>query len=168
MVFVEFLTSLSWLSVVLFVIGMVLVVAEMFQPGFGLFGTFGIISLIGCVFVTANSIVQGVILTVVIAMMLLILFLAFLLIFSNGKIPSNLILTEAERKEDGYVGTPDYSDYLGKTGFVTTICRPVGSADFDGDKLEVVTMGEFIDTGKSVEVIEIEGNRIVVREFVAL
>ena len=168
MIFVEFLAGLTWLSVVLFVVGMVLVIAEMFQPGFGLFGTFGVIALIGCVFITANSIFQGVILTIVIAMMLLILFLAFLLIFSNGKIPANLILTEAERKEDGYVGTPDYSNYLGKTGLVTTICRPVGSADFDGDRLEVVTMGEFIDTGKSVEVVEIEGNRIVLRESVAL
>ena len=168
MVFVEFLTGLSWLSVTLFVVGMVLVIAEMFQPGFGLFGIFGALALIGCVFVTANSIVQGVILTIVIAMMLLILFLAFLLMFSNGKIPANLILTEAERKEDGYVGTLDYSGYLGKTGLVTTICRPVGNADFDGDRLEVVTMGEFIDTGKWVEVVEIEGNRIVVRESVAL
>jgi len=165
MAFMDLLIGVSWISVVLFVVGMVLVIAEMFQPGFGLFGTFGVLTLIGCIFVTANTITEGVILTIIITAILLVLFFIFLVMFSKGKIPGKLILEQAERKEDGYVGTADYSDFLGKTGMVTSICRPVGSANFEHKKLEVVTMGEFIEAGTPVEVIEVEGNRVVVREI---
>ena len=164
MAFMDLLIGVSWISVVLFVVGMILVIAEMFQPGFGLFGTFGVLSLIGCIFVTASTISEGIILTVIIAAILLILFFIFLALFSKGKLPNKLILNDSENKEDGYVGTVDYNDFLGKTGLVTTICRPVGSAYFDGARLEVVTMGEYIEKGTPVKVIEVEGNRVVVRE----
>ncbi|MCL2223092.1 MAG: hypothetical protein FWC20_12115 [Oscillospiraceae bacterium] len=164
MAFMDLLIGVSWISVVLFVVGMILVIAEMFQPGFGLFGTFGVLTLIGCIFVTANTVAEGVILTIAITIILLILFFVFLILLSRGKIPGKLILEQAEKKEDGYVGTADYSIFLGKTGLVTTLCRPVGSADFNGKRLEVVTTGEYIEQGASVEVIEVEGNRVVVRE----
>ncbi len=36
--------------------------------------------------------------------------------------------------------------------------------DLDGVKLDVVTRGEYIPKDTMVEVIEVEGNRIVVRE----
>jgi len=164
MAFMDLLIGVSWISVVLFVVGMILVIAEMFQPGFGLFGTFGVLTLIGCIFVTANTITEGIILTIAITAILLILFFIFLVLLSRGKIPGKLILEQAEKKEDGYVGTADYNNFIGKTGLVTSICRPVGSAYFDGKRLEVVTMGEFIEKGASVEVIEVEGNRVVVKE----
>lgn len=164
MTLVDLLIGASWISVVLFVAGMILIIAEMFQPGFGLFGIFGVILLVGCIFVTSSTVIEGIILTIAIVMILLLLFCFFLILFSKGIVPNKLILTESESREEGYVGTPDYNEFLGKTGLVTTVCRPVGSADFGGSKLEVVTMGEFIEKGVSVEVIEIEGNRIVVRE----
>jgi len=164
MAFMDLLIGVSWISVLLFVVGMVLVIAEMFQPGFGFFGVFGVLTLIGCIFVTANTVTEGIILTIAITALLLIMFFIFLVLFSKGKIPGKLILLQAETTEEGYVGTSDYSAFLGKTGLVTTLCRPVGSADFEGKKIEVVTMGEYIENGTSIEVIEVEGNRVVVRE----
>ena len=53
--------------------------------------------------------------------------------------------------------------YLGKIGIVVATCRPAGMADFDGVKLDVVTRGEYIEKGAMVDVIEVEGNRIVVK-----
>ena len=40
--------------------------------------------------------------------------------------------------------------------------RPVGTADFDGVKLEVLAEGEFIEAGKPVRVVRVEGRKIVV------
>ena len=164
MAFMDLLIGVNWISVVLFVVGIILIIAEMFQPGFGIFGIFGVLTLIGCIFVTANTVLEGVIFTIIITIILLILFFIFLVLLSKGKIPGKLILEKEEKKEYGYVGTADYTDLIGKSGMVTTICRPVGSAIFDGKKIEVVTLGEFINTGTSVEVIEVEGNRVVIRE----
>ena len=161
--FVELLVNVSWISLILFIIGIGLLIVEMFEPGFGFFGVFGIISLVGCIFVTANTVTEGIMLTAFFFVILLIMLGIFLFPVSRGKLPGKLVLKDSETKDDGYSGTKDMNEYLGKTGEVVTICRPVGNVDFNGTKLEVVSRGEFIEKGAAVEVIEIEGNRVVVR-----
>ena len=37
-----------------------------------------------------------------------------------------------------------------------------GTVDLDGERVDVVTEGEFIDRGARVRVVEVEGNRVVV------
>jgi len=164
MEFVELLSNISWVSIVLFIIGIGLIVVEMFEPGIGFFGVFGIISLIACIFVTAQTVLQGLLLTGFFFVLLLILLGVFLVIFSKGRVPRKLILHESETVDQGFTGTEDMKYLMGRSGIVTTTCRPVGNVNFDGVKLDVVSLGEFIEKGTTVEVIEIEGNRIVVRE----
>jgi len=161
--FIELLTNVSWISITLFVVGIGLLVVEMFEPGFGFFGIFGVISLIGCIFVTASTVTEGIILTAFFFVIVLIMLGIFLFFVSKGKLPNRLVLKDSESRDDGYSGTNDMNGYMGKTGVVTTICRPVGNVDFDGIKLEVVSRGEFIEKGVKVEVIETEGNRVVVK-----
>jgi len=161
--FVELLANVSWISITLFIIGIGLLVVEMFEPGFGIFGILGAISLIGCIFVTASTVTEGIILTAFFFVILLIMLGIFLFLVSKGKLPGKLVLKDSESRDDGYSGTRDMNEYLGKTGIVITTCRPVGNVDFDGVKLEVVSLSEFIEKGTTVEVIEIEGNRVVVK-----
>ena len=164
--FIGLVESVSIISIVLFVIGVGLLIVEMFEPGFGFFGAFGIISLIACIFVTADTVAQGLTLTAIFFVIILIMLGIFLALVSKGKLPGKLILKDAETLEQGFSGTEDMAYLMGKTGVVLTICRPVGNVDFDGVKLEVVTQGEFIEKGETVEVIEIEGNRVVVKQRV--
>jgi len=161
----ELLAGISWISVVLFIVGIGLLIIEMLDPGFGFFGVFGILSLVGCIFVTAETVAQGVMLTVIFSVIVLIMLAIFMIMVSKGKLPNKFILREAETKEDGFVGTEDFSGFMGKKGILSVACRPVGSVDFDGKKIEVVSRGEFIDKGITVEVIEIEGNRVVVKRL---
>ena len=163
MEFIEMLANVSLFSIILFVVGIGLIIVEMFDPGFGFFGAFGIISLIACIFVTAETVAHGLILTAVFFVILLVLLGIFLILVSKGKLPGKLVLRESETVEQGFSGTEDMAYLMGKSGNVITICRPVGNVDFDGVKLEVVTQGEFIEKGTTGEVIEIEGNRVVVR-----
>ena len=163
MVFFELLASASIFSIILFLVGVGLIIAEMFEPGFGFFGAFGVISLIICIFVTANTVAEGLMLTAFFFVIVLILLAVFLVLVSKGNLPKRLILHEAETAEEGFTGTEDMKHMMGKTGIVTTICRPVGNVDFDGVKLEVISQSEFIDKGIMVEVIGIEGNRVVVK-----
>jgi len=163
MEFLNLLSNVSTLSIILFIVGIGLIVVEMFEPGFGFFGVFGIISLLICVFVTAQTVLQGLILTAIFFVILMILLVIFLTFVSKGRLPKRLILHESETIEQGFSGTEDMKYLMGKTGVVTTLCRPVGNVDFDGVKLDVVSRGEYINKGTIVEVIEIEGNRIVVK-----
>jgi membrane-bound serine protease (ClpP class) len=42
--------------------------------------------------------------------------------------------------------------------------RPAGVADIDGSRVDVVSDGEFIETGAAIEVTRVDGNRVVVRQ----
>jgi len=161
---IELLSSVSWISITLFVVGIALLIIEMLEPGFGFFGVFGIIALVACIFVTADTVAEGVMLTVVFAVIVLIMLGIFLIMVSKGKIPNKFILRDSESKESGFSGTVDFTEYMSKKGIVTAACRPVGNVDFDGVKIDVISRGEFIDKGLTVEVIEVEGNRVVVKK----
>ena len=45
-----------------------------------------------------------------------------------------------------------------------SMCRPAGTAEFDGERYDVVAEGLAIAAGRAVKVVDVEGNRIVVRE----
>lgn len=52
---------------------------------------------------------------------------------------------------------------LGAVGVATSTLRPAGLAKLNDHYVDVVTEGDFIDVGTPVQVIEVEGTRIVVR-----
>ena len=164
MEFVELLGNVSVLSIILFVVGIGLIVVEMFEPGFGFFGAAGVVCLIVCIFVTAQTVMQGIILTAIFFVILVILLIIFLAMLSRGRMLKKLVLQESTTAELGFSGTEDMQHLLGKSGVVMSTCRPAGNVDFDGVKLDVVSRGEFIEKGSTVEVIEVEGSRIVVKE----
>ena len=41
--------------------------------------------------------------------------------------------------------------------------RPAGIADIGGARVDVVSDGEFIEPGAAVQVVRVDGNRVVVR-----
>jgi membrane-bound serine protease (ClpP class) len=53
--------------------------------------------------------------------------------------------------------------WLGKRGRTTSPLRPAGIVDIEGVRLDVVSEGELVEPGTPVEVIRVDGNRIVVR-----
>jgi membrane-bound ClpP family serine protease len=53
---------------------------------------------------------------------------------------------------------------LGAVGNAATDLRPAGMAKFGEQFVDVVTEGNFIPAGSKVQVIEVEGNKIVVKE----
>ena len=53
---------------------------------------------------------------------------------------------------------------VGSRGITLTPLNPSGAGRFDGRRIDVVTRSRYIDIGLAIEVIEVAGNRIVVRE----
>jgi membrane-bound serine protease (ClpP class) len=53
---------------------------------------------------------------------------------------------------------------VGATGETHTALRPGGKAKINGRMVDVVADGAFIERGQAIEVVEIAGTRVVVRE----
>lgn len=147
------------------VIGIGLLIVEMFMPGFGIPGISGIVLLVLSVVFTwvEYGMMAGLGMAfVVLAIVGLAIYLS-LRSASKGKLSrSPLILKGALNREEGYIAQEESSRYLGKVGSAMTVLRPAGIAEFDGQRLNVVTAGEFIQRGQSVVVKEVEGARILV------
>lgn len=58
-----------------------------------------------------------------------------------------------------------YAWLLGEQGTSITILRPSGKAQFGERLIDVISDGPYIEAGKSLQVIEVNGNRVVVREI---
>jgi membrane-bound serine protease (ClpP class) len=64
----------------------------------------------------------------------------------------------------GYAGAPKGDRrWLGRRGTAVSPLRPAGIADLEGERVDVVSQGEYIDAGAPIEVVGVEGNRVVVR-----
>jgi len=167
-----------WTEPVLFVVGSVLLAIELFViPGFGIVGISGILLMIAGLFlalikhplpetpVDVSRLVQA---TYIVAGSLIATFL--LATFSFRFMPkfpilSKLVLSSEEKAEEGYRSAPvELEKFLGQQGMTLTMLRPVGKAQFGDTILDVVSEGELIEKGILVEVIKVEGNRIVVSQ----
>jgi membrane-bound ClpP family serine protease len=161
----DFVYDITWVQALLLIVGLALVVFEMFHPGFGAPGIIGGILLFIGIISTAKSVFDAAVMIVVILAILGIALTFVLQSATKGRLSRILILKEAQKKEDGYNGTEDLEYFIGKEGVVFSILRPSGIVDFDGVKLDVVSEGEFISKDTKVKVIKVEGRRIVVREI---
>ena len=149
-----------------FVIGIGLMVLEAFMPGFGLPGISGIILEVVAVALTwmNHGPMAALGMTLIVLSILAIAISRSLRSAANGKLSrSKLVLNDTESNEAGYRSTEDLDVLLGREGVTTTVLRPTGMAEFDGVRLNVVSEGEFIQSGTRVQIVRVEGSRILVR-----
>ncbi|MDR3289222.1 MAG: hypothetical protein LBT22_07325 [Peptococcaceae bacterium] len=149
----------------LFILGLVLLIMEILLPG-GILGVLGLLALIAGIFLSAESIQQGIYCTLALLLVLAVL-LGLSFRFSKTRwLWQRLSLRERQSNEEGYVAPkPDYVGYIGKEGRALSLLRPAGTGEFDGERLDVVTEGGFISNGAKIQIIAVEGLRIVVREI---
>jgi membrane-bound serine protease (ClpP class) len=61
-----------------------------------------------------------------------------------------------------YVASLDHTALRGRTGTATSFLRPAGVAEIGGQRVDVLTQGEFIAQGTPIRVVRVEGARIFV------
>lgn len=155
--------TVSIASIIFFAAGIILLFVEMFIPGFGIFGGLGLLSLILCIVVTANSFESALFMVFIFVVILILFALLFARSLKKGVIYKSFVHKNAEERNEGFVSNDDYSRLLGKIGKSVTILRPSGIAEFDGERVDVVTDGDFITRGSAVEVFDVAGRRVAVR-----
>lgn len=165
----------SAFEIILFVIGVIFIIAEIFFiPGFGIFGILGIIFVVGSLFLgligdfptVDNSILSTALIQLAATFVLTGIVISILLKYlPKTAVLNNLILTDAiDVKVDYTSSIPDNSVLLNKEGISLTDLRPSGTAVIDGKRYDVVADNEYINHNKKIKVIKVEGMRIVVAE----
>ncbi|NIP86936.1 MAG: hypothetical protein GTO03_15780 [Planctomycetales bacterium] len=57
----------------------------------------------------------------------------------------------------------NYQHLVGRRGVTTTQLTPSGKASLDDQLIDVISEGELVQRDTQVEVVEVHGNRVVVR-----
>jgi len=154
-------------AILLFLVGILLIVLEIFViPGFGVPAVLGILAILTSLVLASANFSQALLTLGGSLLAAIILIIITLKNKKTRKIWNKLILSSKQESTQGYVpNSEDLSVYMGKRGYALTPLRPAGTADIEGKRLDVVTSGEFIEVRSGVEVILVEGPRVVVREI---
>lgn len=165
----------GWEEMLLVGIGLALLLLEVFvTPGFGVLGSLGIaafaaglgLSVIGAgaTWAAVLAAVARVALSMLLALSGFLLLLRWLPRLPFGR---ELVLgTELEARA-GFASAPEREERLvGRSGRAVSPLRPSGIALIDGTRVDVVSEGEFVESGAVLEVVRVDGNRVVVRRVV--
>ncbi len=142
--------------------GMALIIVEVFLPGFGLPGISGIVLVgIGIVIAGMNfgAVTAVGVLLVLIAVLAVVISLVLNHVVRGGG-NSKLFLRETQ---DLHM-MEDMKAFVGRKGTAKSMLRPAGIGDFDGVRLNVVTEGGYLEAGTPIEIVNVVGNRIVVKQ----
>jgi membrane-bound serine protease (ClpP class) len=169
------------LEILLFAVGVGLLLVELFiTPGFGLFGGLGM----ALIFVSLVLMFQqftfpgsslewqalGFNLLTVLGTFIVSAAAVFALIRNLESVPvlKRLVLRSTQEKATAEAAAgragPRLHELVGQVGVALTPLRPAGRAAFGEEQADVVTQGEFLEQGARVEVLEVQGARVVVRE----
>lgn len=151
--------------VILMLVGTLLLVVEVFMPGFGIPGISGIVAMGAAIFMAwyHHGSLTGLGVTLAAIALSALAVTVALRSAAHGKFSkSKLVLQEASTKEEGYLVGEERIDLVGKQGTALTVLRPSGKAEFDGERVDVVTDGAFVPDGAAVRVSKIEGTKIIV------
>ena len=174
--------EITWLAVLLFILGLLLIGVEVFVlPGTGVCGLSGFLLAVSGLALVAfghwprtsedwmgfgqklGPFGVGILVSVG---------LAFLMVRYLKHIPflNRLMLRpQTEMGDDGEFLAPEpirpeLASLLGAIGVAATPLRPAGKTQFGDQYVDVMAEGGYVRPGARVQVIEIEGNRVVVKE----
>ena len=161
----------GWEELLLLGMGLLLMALEVFVvPGFGLTGILGLTALLsglvlsvvgaGATWSMILTSMGGVALALLLALAASMILLRF---FSHMPFGRRLVLDTELPADEGVASAPE-SDlfWLGAHGTALSPLHPAGIARLGHERVDVVSDGEFIEAGEPIEVIRVDGNRIVV------
>ncbi|MDR2553739.1 MAG: nodulation protein NfeD [Treponema sp.] len=172
------------LEIILFMLGLGLLAVEIFLvPGFGFIGISGIVLIAFSLILSMqdfiiprfewewglmgrNAIVVSVgLLAAITGIAVIALLGPKTKMFDRLMLKTRIEKTASEGagwQEDGGLES-DYRDLAGKTGRAVTVLRPAGKAEIENEIFQVETAGVFVDAGREIKVVKVQGNTIIVR-----
>ena len=171
----SYIAELATMSDMLFIFaGVALLLLEaLVIPGFGIAGISGIGLLIYGLYLLllpevpvgeeiASQAMEGLLIGLIGGVIGLV-FLGRLMI--KTKFWQQLTSPGVQENKKGYTTTFGWENLVGEKGIAATDLHPSGWVTVKDQRVFVVSEGTFIEEGKEVEIMNVDGNRIVVREF---
>ena len=153
-------------AVFLFILCAMLLVLEIFIPSLGLLTVLAILCLAGgiALFFQVSAAVGWVGVWTA-AVLIPVIWIIVYKFFPKTKLGQILVLKKVENVLPGIPDQDKLNALVGQTGVVLTPLRPVGMCQFDGKKIVCVSEADFLSKGTNVKVIDVEGNKVTVREM---
>ena len=162
----DYIMGWSAPALICLVLGLILMVCEMFTPGMGLPGLIGGLCLLGAIVLRADSLTTALITLILILLPLMIAAGIIFRSFSGGVLSrSRIVLKDSINGESTSLGDKKAQSLIGLEGKCVTDLRPVGVGEFSGRRLDIVSEGGFIQKGARVRITAIDGVRIMVKEI---
>jgi membrane-bound serine protease (ClpP class) len=149
----------AFIIAVVLVIGLILLFTEVaVVPGFGVAGALGLLALAAGAIAAWTELgplwggLTGGASVIAAGVMLLWL--------PKSRLGQKMVLDHSQADASSQ---EDRSGLVGRRGITVTPLRPIGRVRFGSDEVDVMTEGEYIDGDQEVEVMTVEGPRVVVR-----
>jgi membrane-bound serine protease (ClpP class) len=168
----SFLLGLAgWEEVLLLGLGVIALAVEAFVlPGFGVAGFLGIGAIAAAMLLalmgaapTTGDVVQALAILGASLVITAAVVYAWLRHLPTSDRFGGLFLRGGMTQAEGYISAAPRTDLVGQEGVAVTDLRPAGTATIAGERVDVVTEGEFVTQGSTVRVLRSEGYRHVVR-----
>ena len=166
---IEIFTQMHWIPALLLIVGVVMMIIEIFISGFGFFGISGLLSL------TAGVIVRicfGLNLTQSLPLILLVIgflvFVVMLMVYGAkygilGK--TGLFERRTTLSKDYNKAEREMRRLVGKSGKSISKLDFGGQAKIRGKIYDVVSVSSYIEPNTNIKVVEIKDNTIMVRKW---
>jgi membrane-bound serine protease (ClpP class) len=166
----------GWEEVLLFGVGVALLVVEAFViPGFGVAGIVGLVAVAASLVLALSAmpldlsfdtgeLTRGVLRVSASFGAAILLGAASMRFVARTPTARRLVLSTAASRAEGFVSAAQSEARAGDEGVAMTDLRPAGKATIGGRKVDVVSEQAYVDRGRRVRVVAVEGSRVVVRE----
>jgi membrane-bound serine protease (ClpP class) len=161
----------GWEEVLLLGLGFIALAVEAFVlPGFGVAGILGLAAIGGAMVLalmgaapTTGDVMQALAILGASLVITAAVLYAWLRHIPNSNRFGGLFLREGMPQAEGYISGAMRADLVGQEGVAITDLRPAGTATIAGERVDVVTEGEYVSQGSPVRVLRSEGYRHIVR-----
>jgi membrane-bound ClpP family serine protease len=151
------------LAILLQLTGVVVVIAEIIIPSGGFISIIAILLFGYSLFLVFQDISSSVGMVFIGADIVLIPILILVGLKLMARSPA-MLKKELSRSEGVVSQAAKLNEYLGREGIAACDLHPAGSVIINGEKVDVVSRGEYIEKGSAVVVHKVTGNQIIVRK----
>jgi len=150
--------------IAVFLAGVLMIIVEILLPTVGLLAGLGVAAMLYSIVLALGGDIGALAALGIALVISIVLFLLIVSRLPSSKLWNKIVLQKSSRTEEGYVTAEEQLDIVGKVGEVLTELHPSGTARIDGRPVDVISEGTFIQKGKQIVVLSVNGSRVVVRE----
>ncbi len=153
---------MAYAALGLLILGIVLLLIEIFVPGFGVFGITGLFAIAIAAFITVTTMENGVM--IVVSGIVILAAIGYIAVETAKKfgVYGKLILKDTLDTDNEL--DDEMQSLVGSRGVVKTPLKPHGKVDFNGAVTEAYCDGDFIAAGETVEAYKVYANNLYVKK----